>query len=290
MFGYVTPVKTNLRQQDFILYRAFYCGICISLKKYGSLPRFTTSYDVTFLSLLCHDVMTQDVQFTEGKCVGNPIKKRLFVKENSLLDRICAANIIMAYYKACDDCNDEGGAKKRLARAMLKKAYKKASALLPKADEIFANGYAKLRNMETNGESSIDKVSDCFAVMLRDLCCELVGEKADENFRGLCYNIGKFVYVIDALDDVDDDTKKKNYNPFLLMYGDYDGKRADFYEKHRDDLTFILATTVNRATECFNKMIFTQSYTLLKNIVYDGLREKVKELLGSEKKLPRPKL
>lgn len=290
MFGYVTPVKSKLRQQDFILYRAFYCGTCISLKKYGSLPRFTTSYDVAFLALLCHDFKTQEVEFIEGKCVGNPLKKRVFVGENPLLDRVCSANIIMAYYKACDDCNDEGGAKKRLVRAMLKKAYRKAREKLPTADAIFANGYAKLRQLEKNGETSIDKVADCFAVMLRDLCCEVVERTDDENFRGLCYNIGKFVYLTDALDDIDEDAKKKNYNPFLIAYGDYEGNRKAFYEKHESDLTFMLASTVNRATECFNKMTFTQSYTLLKNIVYDGLREKVKELLGSDKKLPRPKL
>ena len=33
MFGYVTPVKEELRQQDFLLYRAFYCGICVETGK-----------------------------------------------------------------------------------------------------------------------------------------------------------------------------------------------------------------------------------------------------------------
>ncbi len=289
MFGYVTPVKDKLRPQDFLLYRAFYCGTCVTLKEYGTLPRFTTSYDIAFLSALVHDVCSMKVEFIEATCVGNPFKKKLMIKTNGLLKRVAAANIIMSWYKASDDCIDEGGIKKRIARSCLKKAYKKAKAELPKADEVFNLGYARLREMEKSGEKSIDKVADCFAVMLRELCAIVVEEKADDNFRSLCYNIGKFVYLIDALDDIDEDAKKKNYNPFLFLYGDFTDRRS-FYKAHEEDLNFTLSSTVNRAIESFNKMKFTQSYSLLSNIVYYGLREKVKEVLGSEKKLPAPKI
>lgn len=288
MFGYVTPVKEKLRKQDFVLYRAFYCGICVALKDYGSLPRFTTSYDVTFLALLVHDLKKQEVEFYEGGCVGNPFQKKLMIRSNPTLERVCAANIIMSWYKLCDDVTDGGGIKKRLARTALRKAYKKAKELLPEADEAFRTGYNRLRDMERANETAIDKVADCFAVMLRELCMAIVGE-ADESFRGLCYNIGKFVYLVDALDDIDDDFKSGNYNPFLACYGNYES-RKQFYEVNERDIIFALSSTVNRATECFNQMSFTQSYTLLKNIVYDGLREKTKELLASEKKLARPRI
>ena len=244
MFGYVTPVKEKLRSQDFVLYRAFYCGICVCLKDYGSLPRFTTSYDITFLSVLVHDILTQDVEFLEGKCVGNPFHKKLMVKSNPLLERVCAANIIMSWYKLCDDVVDEGGAKRRLVRATLRKAYERARKLLPKADEIFASGYKRLRAMEKMGETSIDKVSDCFATMLRDLCLEVVEHNADENFQGLCYNVGKFVYLVDALDDIDEDAKKGNYNPFLRAFGGY-ANRQQFYKDNQKDIIFFLSLHQN---------------------------------------------
>ncbi len=289
MFGYVTPVKEKLRKQDFLLYRAFYCGTCVALKEYGALPRFTTSYDVAFLGILAHDVCSQDVEFVEAACVGNPFQKKLMIKNNELLRRICAANIIMSWYKVCDDCIDEGGVKKKLVRAALRKAYNKAKAILPDADEVFSDGYARLRELEKARESSIDRVADCFAVMLRDLCSIVVQTFADDNFKGLCYNVGKFVYLIDALDDIDEDNLKGNYNPFLVAFGGYDGRKS-FYEKNANDIGFTLATTVNRAIECFNRMSFNQSYTLLNNVVYYGLREKVKQVLNSDKKLPNPKL
>ena len=32
-------------------------------------------------------------------------------------------------------------------------------------------------------------------------------------------SVGKWIYIIDALDDLADDEKKGRYNPFLLLYG-----------------------------------------------------------------------
>lgn len=290
MFGYVTPVKSELRDQDFVLYRAFYCGICAAIgRNYGSLPRFTTTYDVTFLSLLVHDVTSQDVEFYEAKCVGNPFQKKVMIRGNELLDRLCAANIIMTYYKLLDDVIDGGGGKKRLARAAMKKPYLKAVKVLPQADEIMKRRYGELRDLEKAGEKSIDRVAHCFASLLKEVAFCIIGDKADDNTLSLCYNIGKFVYLIDALDDVDEDAKKGNYNPFLAAYGSFTS-RKEFYETHRDEIAFSLNSTVNRAIECFNGMSFTQSYSLLKNIVHVGLRNKVKEVLDSDKKLPNPKL
>lgn len=289
MFGYVTPVKSKLRQQDFVLYRAFYCGICAQIgRSYGSLPRFTTSYDITFLAILAHDLKRQETEFVEARCVGNPFRKKVMVKGNPLLERVCAANIILTYYKLVDDVTDGGDVKKRVARSALKRSYAKAAAALPEADEAMNRGYERLRALEKAGEKSIDRVADCFATMLCEIFAAIT-EIKDDKVAGLCYNIGKFVYLADALDDVDEDSASGNYNPFLLAYGDYDGRKS-FYERHIDEIEFMLNSTVNRAIENFNGLDFTQSYTLLSDIVYDGLREKAKELLSSEKKLPDPKL
>lgn len=288
MFGYVTPVKEELRQQDFLLYRAFYCGICVETgKKFGSLPRFFTGYDATFLAVLEHDYTSQAVEFQTGVCVGNPFKKKAYVSQNPLLTRIAAANVVLGYYKLCDDVTDGGGVKKRFARSVFKKAFNKAREIVPETEKIVREKYAALRELEKKNEPSIDKTADCFASLLRGVCEDLAG-KTDENFAALTYNIGKFVYLADALDDTGEDKKSGNYNPFLVGR-EYAGRR-EFFEKYGDEISFALNSTVNRAIESFNKMSFTQSFSLLSNVVYVGLRTKIKELLNSNEKLPRPKI
>ncbi len=289
MFGYVVPQKDTMRKEDFAMYRAFYCGLCVSLKDYGSVSRLTTSYDTTFLAALLHDVTKQSVEFDKVRCVGNPFSNKVIVTRNPLLERICAANVILSYYKACDDVIDGGGNKKRMMRALLKKAYRKAVGILPKADEICKMRYAELREAENRGERSIDRVADSFACLLRDLTVELLGGECGEEMRSLCYNLGKFVYIIDALDDVEDDFKTGCYNPFLAAYGKFDGRR-EFYKANAEAIGFTFACTVNRIIESFNRIQFTQCYSLLRNVVYEGLRGKVQEVLSSDKKIPLPRI
>ena len=288
MYGYVVPVKAELGQADFCLYRAFYCGICKSTgKMFGQWPRFTTNYDMVFLSVLLHDYSKQQVTFSNERCVCNP-KKKTIVCRNELFDKIVATNILLSYNKAQDDVNDDGGIKKRAVRKMLKKHYRKAAELFPEADKIITEQYGKLLELEKQNTKGIDRVADCFAVMMEKLGLLLTGS-SDAQLGKLLYNVGKFVYVADAIDDIDEDFKKKRYNPVLIEYSGYKN-RKQFIDAHRRELTFLLASTVNRAIECFNNMTFTGASDLMRNIVHKGLRSKCEELLGSEKKLPPPKI
>lgn len=148
-----------------MLYRAFYCGICAAIGRgYGSLPRFTTTYDITFLSLLVHDALNQDVAFSEERCVGNPFKKKVMIKDNPLLLRLCAANVVLSYYKLCDDVIDGGGGKKRIARAALRKSYIKASEALPGGRHRRENA---LQPAQGNGKSQAKPASIGLPLHLR---------------------------------------------------------------------------------------------------------------------------
>ena len=289
MYGYVVPPSNTLTLEDSALFGSFYCGLCIRTGKLmGQRARFTTNYDITFLNVLLHDLLSQDVAFEARRCILNPFKKRPVVEKNDLLDRIVAANVILAYYKAEDGVIDGEGIKYRLVRSSLVNAYKVGKEILPEADVIVSGKYNKLRELEKNGTKGIDRVSDVFASMMRDIAALLLKDTANEDSLRLVYNIGKFVYLVDALDDIDEDYKAKRYNPFLaeLPYE----SRETFFSDNKEFIEFILNVTVNRAIECFNNLSFTQSYDLLRKIVHVGLRQKVEELLKSKKKLKNPKV
>ena len=307
MFGYVVPIKTELACSDFHLYRSFYCGICkVTGRYYGQLPRFFTNYDMTFLAVLLHDYAEIEYTFENKGCVLNPFKKKVSVCSNPLFDKIATANIILSYYKAEDGCIDREGAKMRVARRMLKSAYKKASAVLPGVDRACKMWYDSLRALERESCKSPDRAADCFACMLRDVAEQITRDTnsndhaetypapqalRNENLAALCYSVGKFVYLADAVDDIDEDYAKKRYNPFLAAYGSFTS-RAEFLENNREPLTFILAAAVNRAIESFNRLKdgFGDGEPLLQNIIYKGLRAKCEELLSSTKKLKPPRL
>ena len=318
MYGYITPYKPDLTLPSWTVYKAFYCGLCKATGKlFGQTPRLATNFDITFVAALLHDYVTQDVEFDKAGCIANPIKKRVYIKRNPLLDRIAAANIILAYYKLADDVEDGGGLKKKLAKKFFNKSRRKAAEFLPEADTLIAAMYTDLRQLEKADCNSLDRASHPFAELTADLAellisthsaqCTAFNEGQEESltnpdnncalseeysafpeFRSLCYNIGKFIYLIDALDDVGEDFKKKRYNPFLAAYGGY-RKRRQFFDDNKDKIDFITATVLNRAAECFNQLQLTQSNTLLKNIVHKGLRSKLEQVLASDRKVGNKK-
>ena len=290
MYGYLVPDKSKLRASDFVLYRAFYCGLCCEIgRTYGQLPRFTTNYDFAFFSALLHDYASADIVIEEHKCVLNPITKKATLMNNPLLERLAAANILLSYGKADDGVKDGDGAKYRLVRRVLEKPFRRAVKICPEAWAEIERS-AKLQDeTEKAAVASLDRAADPFAGLLRAMPEAVLGRTADDGIKGLSYNIGKFVYLADALDDIADDAKKKRYNPFLATYGEFTDRKK-FIAEHKADIEFAFASICGRASTYFYGMKFTQSRSLLENIVVHGMKAKTDELLRSEKKLPPPKI
>ncbi len=275
------PDKEKLTKDQHVLYRAFYCGICKTIKEeYGNFARFFTSYDMTFLAIVAHDMLSYPVEFVTENCVGHPFNKQAMIKPNPLLRKICAVQVILVKYKLIDDVNDGKRGRKKLL-GFFRKQFDKARVLFPEAEKIVSDMYDKLREMEKSGVSGVDRVSDCFGSMLRSLLKLVVGE-ADEHALSLAYNTGKYVYIMDAADDLMDDVRKGNYNPFVAAYGTAK-TRDEFFAEHGKDVDFCITSTVNRIIGAFNARQFNQSYSLIKNIVYYGLRKRADEVYNNKK-------
>lgn len=208
MFGYVTPDKPYLYIKDFTLYKSVYCGICKSLKQYGTLPRVTTNYDSVFLSVVLHNYLNIDYNIKRQNCILHPLKKRNIAQPDELSKRIVSISVMLVYHKFTDDIIDGEGLFKRILRFItVKRAYKKAKKLLPEADTVITEEYNRLRAFEKENCGSIDRVSDCFAMMMQRLCPLLLNE-SDAEMERLFYSIGKWVYLIDAIDDLEKDKKR----------------------------------------------------------------------------------
>lgn len=293
MFGYVIPDCETVSVQDFSLLRAVYCGICLATKRrYGNLARLAVNYDITAFALLALEAENVTPEFGACRCIGDP-RKKPYAKECGTLDRMADVNILLCRHKAVDDVIDSGR-KSSPALRMLAKPYEKAKAARPDEENVIASGYARLRAAEEAGETSLDRAGDCFAKLLEELIVpSLSGRDAaySDNMRRLCYNIGKFVYLADAIDDLDEDFTAKRYNPVLAAAPDYEkGGRRGYMERHGDMLRFAVNSTVNSAIARSNALTFTQADGLLRNIIYEGLRKKADELFGADKKLPPPKV
>ena len=282
MYGYVTPPP--LPKEEMAVYNSFYCGICKSTgKSVGQKARFTTNHEITFFALLSHELTKEDTNFSVCRCLFS--RHKIVVAESALMDDVVALNLILSYYKAVDGIVDGDGFKYKVFKRALRPAYEKSAQRLPQADEIVKSGYEKLRRAEKNSEKSFDKIADVFATMMSD-CLQLI--TGTNVAKGVVYNVAKFIYLADALDDIDEDYKAKRYNVFLANLP-YEG-RERFIKDNYERLSFIFAATINRAIQSLGEIELTRCHNILCDIVQKGLRQKTDQLLSSKKKLPPPKI
>ncbi len=103
------------------------------------------------------------------------------------------------------------------------------------------------------------------------------GEKNDETLEKMMYNVGKWVYICDAIDDVDDDFKKKGYNVFLQNY-EYKDKAA-FLQEKKQTLEYVLMSAYNAVLESFDKIQVKKYEGILTNVIWYGMLNNTNELL-----------
>lgn len=280
MFGYVIPDKNNMYIKDFNVFNAFYCGLCKSLKKTGSeASRLCTNYDVTFYDVLIHSLSGTEVKF-ERKMCGYSGKTKVIVTPDELSLKMADLCAMLVYYNADDDVRD--GKKSRIAiKWALATRKRRASKRLPKIDALMKDSFAKLSQLEKEKCDSIDRVADCFASLMRDITRELV--ETDCEIDDFTYNLGRMVYLLDAVDDVEKDSKKGRYNPLLLNYGQCESK-AEYLEKNRDELEFLLNSTYNKMVGSYNRMKIELYEGVLSNTVYLGIKMQMERLLKGDEK------
>ena len=152
---------------------------------------------------------------------------------------------------------------------------------MPEVDALMKESFRKLSVLEKRGCADIDLVADCFASLMRDVTRRLI--PADGHTDTFMYNLGRLVYLFDAVDDVEKDGKKGRYNPLIAAYGKC-GTKAEFLENNAQELDFLLRSTYNRLVGAYNSMHIVVSEGVLSNTVYLGLRMQMERLLKGDDK------
>lgn len=279
MFGYVVPDKPNLLIKDFALYRAHYCGLCKELgRNFGQIFRFATNYDSTFLSLLLHNLGHYEPKIEAKGCILNEFKKKPIVVEDEILKQVSKITLLLFYYKAADDVADEG--KNRTIKAALSKQRKRVQKEYPLIDKLVEENYKKLAELEKQKCKQIDKLADCFAKILEGIILEL---GKNEIAAKLGYFLGRWIYLMDAVDDCEKDFSKKVFNPLIVDEKDF-LSRDDFLKTHKEELKYLLYSTYSMIVECYDKMEVTVGEGVLSNIIYQGLPSQMERILKGDTK------
>lgn len=276
MFGYVNADKPNMLIKDYAVYRAYYCGLCKSIgRKNPPLMRFTINYDITFLTMLAHNYNKVEPKFKKALCIAHPVGKPFSVVVNDPVQEcVVDINTILGYYKAYDDIADRGSLKHRIAKLYIKGKYKRAAKRYHELDKALKNCFKELYELEKADSRDIDatsKTSGDMLVAVAKACCPTY----DDLLITLADNLGRWIYLIDAYDDLLKDVKKGNYNP-LKVDGELTDEVLDGIQKVvREKLYFYLGN-IKRA---YDQMDITITEGPLSNVVYVGLRTRTEEVL-----------
>lgn len=276
MFGYLKPDLPYLYLKDDKLFKGLYCAVCKSIgANCSTMSRMTLTYDMAFLSAFCHNVMGVDVELKNEHCCIHPITKRPIATRTDISAKTACINVLLAKYKIEDDVIDKTGSK--LKRLVVSGGYKKARAKYKEIDEIISDGYNRLRKLEAENESSIDKVCEPFSKMMSDIAREVLQDKFDDNVGQLFYFLGKWVYLIDALDDYDKDIKNKNYNPFYASFGF--SSAIELLNNRAIDVDFIFNDIFFNLRETLKNVKFSYNCDLIANIVLRGIPQKTQNVI-----------
>lgn len=257
MFGYIMANQMELKVKEYRVYQSWYCGICRCLKKrYGQYARLVLSYDMTFVALLLQGLYEMEEKEETIWCPFHPFQKKQ-VTRNEICDYVADMNVLLAYHNWEDDWMDEHNIKSRASMVIMRRAYKKIAKRYQRQHKSILTYMQKLEKLEQDPERyNLDDAANLTGEMFQ----EILVWKEDmwsKSLRKIGYALGRFIYYMDAYDDLEEDRKLGNYNPFL--------------DVSEETIEEILKMVMAQAADSFEYLPIIEYGEILRNILYSGV-------------------
>ncbi len=261
MFGYVNVNKNDLTPEQAERYHSYYCGLCRSLhKQYGFTGQVTLSFDMVFLSMLLSSLYEPLEQTGTDACIPHPIKLHTWVG-NEFVDYCADMTIALSYYKLLDDWRDDHSYVSLSAAKMLQSRHLAVAKKYPLQCAAIHNRLCQLGQLEKENCHDLDRVSSCFGEMLAAIF-DAKKDMWSSPLQEIGYSLGKFIYLMDAYEDLESDIQKCRYNPLLGIAG------KPGYEEHCHD---ILTMLMSQCAAAYEKLPCIQDADILRNVIYSGV-------------------
>lgn len=272
MFGYIVPSLESLDEAERERYHRAYCGLCRAIgERCGQRCRLALTYDLVFLALLLGSLYEPDEHVGEGRCVPHPVKPHGFVRTDCI-DYAADVTVALAYYKGLDDWHDDRSMRARAFAGALAGPYRAIRERNSRMCEAIETGMADIEAIEEAARTvalvpggqqpAPDAAANRFGVLMGELFVYRPDDFWADDLRRLGARLGKFVYVMDAAMDYEDDAASGSYNPLVNMEADG--------ETIREDLNLLMAGVA----EAFERLPLERDLRLLRSVVYAGVWQK----------------
>jgi hypothetical protein len=274
MFGYIKTYKPEMKIREYDAYKAVYCTLCKQLKKdYGLFARFTLNFDYTFLAMIRMSAKKSEVSVCEGRCPYKPFAKCNHIEcRDTELSFSAAVAMLMMYYKIKDTIADEPFFHRLLGYCLLPLAAnwrKKATKRFPEIETMIRNFIHQQNQVEQSEQIGIDCFCEPTAHALAEIFSYDIADSATQRILWvLGYNIGKWVYLVDGLDDFISDRKKGRFNPYLRRLGNHaSAKEVANFAKSQ------LNVCIDEGVKAYSLLNNKNFAPILENILVLGLEQ-----------------
>lgn len=261
MFGYIVVNQAEMKYKEFDVYHSYYCGLCRRLKeKYGIAGQLSLSYDMTFLLMVLTGVYDPETDVDSCRCIAHPFEKHI-TRINAFTDYMADMNVLFTYYKCQDDWEDEKKLNKYVYGQILEGKSKWARK---KYQEKFRNINLLMHQMsdaEKSGHGDVDTMAGLFGQIMSQIMVRSKDEWS-ENLSRFAFYLGKFIYLMDAYEDVEEDIKKGTFNPLKKKFDS-----PSFEEDSRTILTMMMSECCKE----FEQLPILENVEILRNILYSGV-------------------
>lgn len=272
MFGYIVINKPELKVKEYETYRAYYCGVCHSLReRHGQLGRLTLSFDMTFLALLLSGLYEPETKCTCSRCLLHPTTRHPR-QQNRYTDYAADMNILLSYYNLADDWKDDRNYKSKAMAELLKKAVRQIRRQYPRQARAVSHYVCALSGCEERNDTDLDRVAGLTGKMLAELFV-YQEDVWSPLLRRMGFFLGKFIYLMDAWEDLEKDIESGSYNLWKQLPE----------ESRQESSQQILNLMMSECSLAFEQLPILENAGILRNVLYSGVWSKFEQIKEQRK-------
>ena len=213
MFGFIRPVKAELRVKEADRFQQVYCGLCHTIRaEYGRFYTLFLSYYMTFFALVAGSEEAETAPPCRKRCDASPFRR-----------------------KSCAETDD--------------------------ALRLAAN--------------AMDRAADTSSRMTAAVVPR-TGDTRERILHQMFYQIGRWIYLVDAVQDIQKDMEENSYNPVVLRYE----LQTPDISVVREPLERTLERSLADICMAFDLLSPRRDADLIRNIIFLGMPTVTRQVLN----------
>ena len=260
MFGYILADVKSLSPQQLARYKGQYCGLCRAIGgRCGGVCRLSLTYDMVFLALLLGSLYEPPEEEQDAFCLIHMGRRRSI--RSAATDYAADLNVILAHLNCLDDWEDDRSLLRLGEARLLKAGAEGAAERRPEKTAAIRDCLNELSELERSGEKSPDPGASAFGRLLGELFV-WKKDRWEPVLREAGEHMGRFIYLLDALEDLERDARRGLYNPLAGIMAE---------GATREEVLDILVNQMASCAAMIDRLPLVQDAELIRNILYNGV-------------------